>query len=125
MSVTFLAPDAPSVQVIPFESEPDYVETQSVLPEVCLSNANAALLLQALNEKELWGQWEVHDLPHVKDALEKVIEGPDRLECTRLAVHGPRIIDPGMDASGLRWRAGLVLDLVNQALLGGYRVSWG
>ena len=73
MSVTFWCPQAPTEKVKPYDDEPGYVEGRSLLPEINLSNSNAAAmsrLLELGNPAETWGgECLVADLPR---ALERV-----------------------------------------------------
>ncbi len=49
MSVTFWCPDAPTTEVVPYpDTDPDFVDQVSELPEINLSNSNARALLEMI-----------------------------------------------------------------------------
>jgi hypothetical protein len=151
MSVTFWAPDAPTVAVKPYpEEEPDYVEERSTLPEVNLANANAREMLQliGLDSDDLCGTLQPNEFGPVIARLQRLLNSeaaraPALKEisepCRRLkactgnenlgnVVHvglGPRSIDGGRTDGYIQRRARDLLDLFVQARQANYCTSWG
>ncbi len=135
MSITFWAPDAPTVREVPYpDQDPDFVVERSVLPEVNLANANALALLKAVGvTPDYSGVWDIHDLAEVRDQIEAMIqddalaergERPAYLRSRPLS-SGPSFVDPGANLDYLRGVGTRLLALVNTALRDGYRVVWG
>jgi hypothetical protein len=152
MSVTFWAPDAPTVTVKPYpEVEPEYTEERSTLPEVNLSNCNAREMLRllGLDFEELCGSVQptefgpvvshLHRLinneatraPALKEAAEHprrlhVLAAGERSSGNVVAVgFGPRIFEGGRSDDYLKNRASALLDLFVQARQANYQISWG
>jgi hypothetical protein len=152
MSVTFWAPDAPTVTVKPYpEEEPDFVEERSTLPEVNLSNCNAREILRliGLDSDELCGTLHPNEFGPVvarlqrllnsketrAQALQETLEPRRRLKALTAGdenlgnvVHvgfGPRIIEGGRTDGYIQRRARDLLELFVQARQGNYSTSWG
>jgi len=144
MSITFWCPDAPTKTVVPYpDDDPNFTMQRSTLPELNLSNANAALVLDAIGEPfDYCGTWEVHQLPHVQRSITRAVNGTAylrerpavdtrvmRQEAQRgnivTLTRGPRIIDAGMDQGGVRERLTRLGEVVRVAREAGFKVTWG
>ena len=153
MSVTFWAPDAPTVKVKPYpDEEPDYVEERSTLPEVNLSNSNAREMLRliGLDSEELCGSMQPDEFgsvivklqrllnseearaPALKDSVElersfgvRVASGGYGGNVVEVGYTGPRVFDGGRTDEYVKRRARDLLDLFVQARQGNYQACWG
>lgn len=146
MSITFWAPDAPTTKVKPFpEDEPDYEEVVSTLPELNVSQANAAgfLVLLGLVPDDC-GTIEVSDMGPLIERLTVLANRPEeRVALVREAPppmqsvgwtqegnvatlqRGLTLIEGGVSDERVRRYASTLLALLTQARQANYCVSWG
>jgi hypothetical protein len=152
MSVTFWAPDAPTVTVKPYpEEEPNYTEERSTLPEVNLSNCNAREMLRllGLDSEELCSTLQPEEFGPVVARLQTLLNSEDARSSAvsepsepsrRLRVlpasegdsgnvvhlgFGPLVIEGGRSDGYIQRRARDLLDLFVQARQANYKASWG
>lgn len=150
MSVTFWAPEAPTIQCTPYPDEPDYIREDSTLPEVNVSNLTAMAVLRALSLPEdycgtirtgsemaavmqrllVLVNDESARKPVTIPAEERprvpalsVIEPDGEVRIVRKGA--PRVFSPGLSDDRLRGCFLRLQALFAQAQENGYDVSWG
>jgi len=145
MSVTFFCPDAP-VDTLdcpycaqqddgqPCDNFCDGTVKQSRAPEINLGNSNAATLLSAIGEftvEDLYGTWNVDDLPRIQRAITKALNVDDRVAAmtsetveSRGAL-GCRMISMGYTDEQVRDRLERFQTLVAYAAHNKLSIHWG
>lgn len=145
MSITFWAPDAPTVTVKPYEDEPDYEEVVSTLPELNVSQFNAFGFLSLMGlEPDDCGTITVEDMDALITRLlvlanrageraQLVSEAPPEDQRMRFVQEGnvvavqrgPHIIGGAVTDERVLRYVTTMLDLLTQARKANYVVSWG
>lgn len=123
MSVTFWCPDAPTQVVTPYEDEPDYEETRSVLPECPVSNSNATAMLALIDSPHMsndeWGEVKAEDVPAVLEKIRVTKLGVD------LGAALEKRLNLGVTKQRTARRLQSLFDVFSAAKDHNYSVSWG
>lgn len=103
MSVTFWCPQAPRTQCVPYpESDPDFVDEVSELPEINVSNANARVFIELLGlpkSEDLVGDIEPAAMGAVIERLHSFLTVPtERAAFLEPTTVNGRVVGPAAPA---------------------------
>jgi hypothetical protein len=142
MSVTFWCPDAPRTEVVHKDVHDTWTESVSAMPEINMSNGNAASICALLGYEDC-GTLVAAQMPAHRQHIIRLLAGTAPASAVRETVEdrtmrvthnadgvaaismGPRMVHCGIDEDYVRMRLTQLLDLFAQAQAAGFDVSWG